>query len=158
MEDRNASDNNTSEGNITGKPKDFFINKILLQNATLINERQKEKLISGYINKRLTINDINALIIDITKFYVKAGYSTARVKILPDQNFKNETLTLLIIENIIEEIKIGEKEQTFKDKIKIFTAYPFVKGKKLNIRDIEQGVEQSCSERKRGRIPNYNYK
>jgi hypothetical protein len=36
----------------------------------------------------------------------------------------------LIIEGVIEEIKIGEKEQTTKDKLKIFTAFPFLQGKK----------------------------
>ncbi len=142
MEDRKASDENISDKNLTEKPSDFFITEIILENATLINKSQKAKLISGYINKRLTIKDINALIKEIQAFYLKSGYPTARVKILPGQNLKSGILRLLSIETIIEEIKIGEGEQSIKDKLKTFTAFPFLKGKKMCLFDIEQGIEQ----------------
>ena len=142
IQDRKTSDKNASEGNVSEKPSNFLITEIILENATLINKSQKAKLTSGYINKKLTIKDINALIKEIKAFYLKSGYPTARVRILPKQNFKSGTLKIFIIETVIEDIKIGEREQTIKDKLKIFTAYPFLKKKKLNVRDIEQGVEQ----------------
>ncbi|MBW1617026.1 MAG: hypothetical protein JRJ49_10985 [Deltaproteobacteria bacterium] len=55
IEDKKTFDKNASEGDISEKSPDFFITEIIFENATIINKRQKAKLISGYINKRLTI-------------------------------------------------------------------------------------------------------
>jgi len=118
----------------------FFIDKIILESSELLHEKDKKRLLSGYIKNCLNMNDINNLVRDITNFYIKAGYPTTRVRIAPSQNLQKSTLKLIIINGFIEDIITDDA--TLKDRMKLFMAFPFLKEKRLCLRDIEQGIDQ----------------
>jgi hemolysin activation/secretion protein len=125
---------------IKGKLPCFFISTIILENSELLDEDEKEDFKSNYINKCIDMNNINELVRMITNHYIGKGYSTARVRVPVNQDLKSGTLKLIIFNGIIEDIVFG-KNDLF-DEFKLFTAFPFLEGKPLNLKDIEQGIEQ----------------
>jgi hemolysin activation/secretion protein len=59
---------------------------------------------------------------------------------IPQQDLKKGNLELLVVEGKIEAIELNEN--TTRDKMQVKTAFPFLIGKPLNLRDIEQGLDQ----------------
>lgn len=80
---------------------------------------------------------INLLIKGVTAKILDRGYSTTRVGI-PEQYLSSNTLKLTLVPGIIHEIRFADKEAhgTWKN------AFPTSSGKLLNLRDLEQGLEQ----------------
>ncbi len=117
----------------------FMINEIVLTGANTLSKRRKRKLIEPYINQELNINDINHLMRDVTNFYMKKGFVTTRAYI-PKQNLNDGTLELIVIEGFLEDIVLGDN--SLRNRLAIATAFPGFKSKILNLRDIEQGLDQ----------------
>ena len=120
----------------TGNIPSFNIRVIIFEGANHLSDFTQLDLKAPFLNTYMTINDINTLVRNITNKYIEAGYITTRVYI-PKQNLKEGVLRLKIIEGIIEEIK-GEGLTD----LQIFMAFPFMKGGVLNLRTIEQGLDQ----------------
>lgn len=128
-------------GKATG-PEDqrcFQVQKIVLQGATLLSEREQQRLTQPYAGKCLTLTDINNLVRDITNAYIEKGYVTTRAAV-PQQDISGGVLTILVIEGRVENIEF--KEDTPSAARKLMLAFPGVTGGFLNIRDIEQGLDQ----------------
>ncbi|GAB7140638.1 ShlB/FhaC/HecB family hemolysin secretion/activation protein [Deferribacterales bacterium RsTz2092] len=114
------------------------VNEVRYVGNIIDNKFDKQiKVITGkYINRCLTIGDINALLKEITDVYMSAGYVTSRAFMTtPQPSLKEGILTVNIVEGSVSEIE-GLTAG------KAFTAFPFMKGKPLNLRDIEQGLDQ----------------
>ena len=75
---------------------------------------------------------------ELENLYLEKGYIATRVKIdMENSDFKTRKVICVIIEGHIEEIKIeGEK-----DGIRTFTSFPIKKGDVLNMKDLDQGIE-----------------
>ncbi|MES1195629.1 MAG: ShlB/FhaC/HecB family hemolysin secretion/activation protein [Steroidobacter sp.] len=112
------------------------IHSIALQGATLLSDAELKSLIAPYIDKCLTLADINQLIAAVTNAYVQHGYVTARVYI-PAQDTSSAQLQLLVVEGRLTGVSVQPVKS-----ISIATAFPGVVGKVLNLRDIEQGLDQ----------------
>jgi hemolysin activation/secretion protein len=90
----------------------------------------------------VSIADINAVLRTITNRYVKDGYVTSRAVIGP-QDLKSAVLEIVVIEGQLSDISsegVGTK-RTYR-KGELAAAFPGTKGKQLNLRDLEQGVDQ----------------
>ncbi len=117
----------------------FEIKTIELKDATILKGRALNKLIKPYLNTCMTLVEINQLMHNVTNYYISHGYVTTRVAI-PQQNLKSGHLELLVIEGVIEDIILNEN--TSRDRAQVAMAFPFLRGKILNLRDIEQGLDQ----------------
>jgi hemolysin activation/secretion protein len=127
-----------SSGPLLGEPKASCseVKDIVLQGATLLSAKQRRLLTSPYIHQCLSLEDINRLIADITNAYVVAGYVTSRVYI-PAQDLSTGTLQLLVIEGRTQSLVIHPPQSA-----NASTAFPKVQGEFLNLRDLEQGLDQ----------------
>ncbi|WP_120498534.1 ShlB/FhaC/HecB family hemolysin secretion/activation protein [Kiloniella sp. EL199] len=101
-----------------------------------------------YENKCLTIVDINNLLKNITNLFVEAGYVTTRAYI-PAQDTSDGVLTVEIIDGKINRLEEGGD---WTPRFEFLTAFPNLEGGMLNIRDLEQGLDQM------NRLPSNNAK
>jgi hemolysin activation/secretion protein len=113
------------------------VNAVVLDGVVSLTKEEINKLTSPFINKCIGLYDIKELLRVITNFYIDKGYVTTRAYI-PQQDLSSGTLKLLIIEGITESIKLNGDNTG----IEIANAFPWVAGNILNIRDIEQGLDQ----------------
>jgi hemolysin activation/secretion protein len=90
----------------------------------------------------VSIADINAVLRTITNRYIADGYVTSRAVIGP-QDLKSGVLEIIVIEGQLEGISsegVGTKRVYSKGELA--AAFPGTKGRQLNLRDLEQGVDQ----------------
>jgi hemolysin activation/secretion protein len=90
----------------------------------------------------ISINDINAVLRTITNRYIAGGYVTSRAVIGP-QDLQSGVLEIIVIEGQLESINSGRSGTSRGySKGEIAAAFPATKGRQLNLRDLEQGVDQ----------------
>jgi hemolysin activation/secretion protein len=90
----------------------------------------------------VSIADINAALRTITNRYIADGYVTSRAVIGP-QDLKSGVLEIVVIEGQLNDISsegVGTKRKYRKGELA--AAFPNTKGRQLNLRDLEQGVDQ----------------
>ncbi|WP_207263858.1 ShlB/FhaC/HecB family hemolysin secretion/activation protein [Desulfovibrio sp. Huiquan2017] len=114
------------------------IQEIELTGVTLLPESVTKSLTAPYLNKCLYVEDIEKLLSEILKAYMDRGYIAVRPYVQA-QDLTNGRLEILIVEGKVERLilKDGDKRS-----VNLSTAFPFVPGKPLNLRDIEQGLDQ----------------
>lgn len=117
----------------------FPIKRIILEGADHLSKREKTRLIQHYKNKCMDINHINELLREVTNLYIAKGYITTRAYI-PPQNLKSGTLKIVIIEGTTDKIILNEN--SLHDRMQLSTAFPWLTGRILNLRDLEQGLDQ----------------
>lgn len=116
----------------------FVFKHIRLDGACLLSQDQKNSLISNYLNKPITFQDINELLRDITNFYLKKGYVTTRAYLQP-QNINAGTLVITVLEGKLGNLEIyenGKKRDYFEETFSVEKSSP------LNMRDYEQFLDQ----------------
>jgi hemolysin activation/secretion protein len=101
-----------------------------------------ETELNGLVGSCTTIETINAVLRQITNRYIGDGYVTSRAVIGP-QDLTNGALEIIIIESQLDNI-IGnglENRRAYR-KGELATAFPNLKDRQFNLRDIEQGIDQ----------------
>ncbi|RNA78610.1 ShlB/FhaC/HecB family hemolysin secretion/activation protein [[Curtobacterium] plantarum] len=114
----------------------FEINQISLQQASLITPDTQKRLVAPYINQCLSLDRINQLVRAISEWYVQRGYITSRA-FLTEQNLSHGTLNITVLEGKLEAIHLQGASAR-----QLNMAFPSRAGRILNLRDIEQGMEQ----------------
>jgi hemolysin activation/secretion protein len=124
-----------------GKKKEpcFDIKTIELKGATILKGKELDKITKPYSGSCIGITGINNLMREVTNYYVDKGYVTTRVAV-PQQDLKSGNLEIMVMEGTVEDIILNEN--TWRDKAQVKMAFPFMKGRVLNLRDIEQGLDQ----------------
>ena len=90
----------------------------------------------------VSIGDINAVLRTITNRYIAGGYVTSRAVIGP-QDLKSGVLEIVVIEGQLNDISSqGVSTKRKYRKGELAAAFPGTKGRQLNLRDLEQGVDQ----------------
>jgi hemolysin activation/secretion protein len=110
--------------------------EIVLEGASKLDPMEQARLAAPYLDRCLSLEDINRLIADITNRYVELGYVTTRVYI-PQQDLGAKRLLLKIVEGKVQSIVIQPPKSASAE-----TAFPGLVGEVLNLRDLEQGVDQ----------------
>lgn len=112
------------------------IQQIIIEQATLLSEKQKQRLTAPYSGHCLGMPQINQLIRDISQWYISRGYITSRA-FITEQNLASGQLHITVLEGKLQAIRLdgGNARQ-------LSMAFPGLVGKLLNLRDIEQGMEQ----------------
>jgi len=85
----------------------------------------------------LDINAINQLVASLTDELVARGFVTSRVYV-PEQNLKSGTLRLIVVPGRIQAIRLQDGDSD----LSLRAAFPAGPGDILNLRDLEQGLEQ----------------
>ncbi|WP_105102062.1 ShlB/FhaC/HecB family hemolysin secretion/activation protein [Microbulbifer pacificus] len=119
----------------------FLIRKIeIVRDGTPLS-LDESKIITPYVGIELGVSEIFSLVENLTNYYVENGYSTTLVKVNP-QNLSSGTLTLEVSWGRIEGVLLnGESPSFIRDRLSLFSAYPWAQEKKLNIHDVDQMVE-----------------
>jgi hemolysin activation/secretion protein len=115
------------------------VKEIIIEGATLMPESTRQKLVAPYIGKCMAVHDIELLLSDITKYYMDKGFIAARAYIQP-QDLATGILRVLVVEGVVEKLILdGDKTNS---SVFLPSAFPFLAGEPLNLRDIEQGLDQ----------------
>lgn len=120
----------------------FQIDSIDLQGATLLSERQRASLVAGFEGQCLYVGRFNELLKRITDHYLDRGYLTTRAY-LPQQELGGGVLQIIIVEGRLE----GLDSSALASPLEMAMAFPGRTGEVLNLREMEQMVDQL------GRLP-----
>ena len=101
-----------------------------------LSRYQQHFLTQPYIGP-MGISDIKQLLADIQNTYIRLGYTTTKPYPKPDQDVSFGELVIMV-----DEGRIAVFDANGNKTLALGMAFPFLDGKVLNIRDIEQGLDQ----------------
>lgn len=108
----------------------------MLEGATLIDTRRQQKLLAPWQGQYLDMARIHALTDSVSDWYISRGYITSRA-FLTAQDLRSGELHLTVLEGRLGTICMdGAPERELK------MTFPGMEGRILNLRDLEQGMEQ----------------
>ncbi|QPE18358.1 ShlB/FhaC/HecB family hemolysin secretion/activation protein [Providencia rettgeri] len=114
----------------------FLISEIQFVGATQLTTKTQTQLTSSYLKRCLTLSEIQKLTKHVTNYYMEQGFITSQA-IIPEQDLSSHQLLLQVIEGHVETIEIENSPERLVHQI-----FPHQQGKILNLRHIEQGLEQ----------------
>ncbi|MGH1351158.1 MAG: ShlB/FhaC/HecB family hemolysin secretion/activation protein [Methyloligellaceae bacterium] len=116
------------------------IKTVRFDGADLLNKKEtvRDTLIKNFIGKCLSVVDILTIVRVVSNWYIEEGYITARAW-PPEQDLAKGTLTIKVLEGRTGSVEIYENGKKRKG---ADNAFPRIVGKRLYIRDIEQGLDQ----------------
>ncbi|MDP8099221.1 ShlB/FhaC/HecB family hemolysin secretion/activation protein [Pasteurella atlantica] len=90
----------------------------------------------------LSLNDIRMLNTTIQNNIITKGWITSRL-FIPNQSLTDRTLEFSLMQGLLNNIVIDKNniEKTYANRANLFTAFPNDKNKPLNLRDLEQGLD-----------------
>ncbi|EMI5489727.1 ShlB/FhaC/HecB family hemolysin secretion/activation protein [Providencia stuartii] len=103
----------------------------------IANMRLLQQYVDQAVGQCLGIYGMETLAKGLQDKIIKIGYVTTRVNI-PEQNISKGLLKLKIIPGTVDNIKLTDNSSEY---ISLFNTMPTEKGKVLNLRDLEQGLE-----------------
>lgn len=103
---------------------------------SVISDSQLDEIVDKFKGKCLSVSLINDMLNEFTNLYISKGYITSRAYLkMPQKRLKEGFLEIKIIEGKVSEIKGLKKSE-------IFFAFPRIRGEVLDLKDIEQGMDQ----------------
>lgn len=114
------------------------IKTLAIKGATHLSDSMRMHIASEYSNRCLDVGDIERILADITKYYIDRAFITTRAY-LPQQDLSTGILEILVVEGVLENIVIEDGNA---GSISIANVFPGMEGKLLNLRDLEQGIDQ----------------
>lgn len=103
-------------------------------------KKETDKIIKKYINTEMGKEDIYNLLIELSNVFLIKGYSTTLVT-LKSGNINKGQLIYEVKEGKVRDIKFMDRDSSFRDKLRIKTAFPMKKDVLLNTKDMDQGIE-----------------
>lgn len=114
----------------------FTVQRIWLDGSTLLTPRQQQTLLAPWQGQCLDITRINQLTHAVSDWYIRRGYITSRA-FLTEQDLRSGDLHLAVVEGKLEKIRMDDAPERELNMI-----FPGREGNVLNLRDLEQGMEQ----------------
>jgi len=102
--------NDSNESDNKNKPV-IWINEINVSSTSILSEQEINDVKAKYIHKNINIDDINNLLNDINRIYMKKNYITAKA-ILPAQTIKGGILNIELVESKIGSIDVKGNKYT----------------------------------------------
>ena len=115
------------------------VNTVSVAGVTLLQIRTVNSVISEFEGKCLSLSDLNNILKELTFLYVEKGYITSRA-FLPEQDLADGSLEIVVVEGSLESIVLDGEPDVHNGQIN--SAFPGLVGKPVNLRDIEQGLDQ----------------
>uniref|UniRef100_UPI003F298DA4 ShlB/FhaC/HecB family hemolysin secretion/activation protein n=1 Tax=Rhizobium sp. F40D2 TaxID=3453141 RepID=UPI003F298DA4 len=122
-----------------GKGACFDITRVVIDGATLLSAQEIGKT-APYGNRCVGLAEINAVLRDVTHLYIDHGYVTSRAYVPQQDIRKTRILRLLVVEGTLSDIYLNGQKVAGNGTLA--TAFPGLIGRVVNIRDIEQGLDQ----------------
>ncbi|ETS31276.1 peptide transporter [Photorhabdus temperata] len=110
--------------------------RIQFEGAESLSRSVRDGLTQPYLSHCLTLQDINGLVRKVSNAYIERGYVTSRAG-LRAQDLSTGILIITVSEGKVESISLDDETP-----LSLKMAFPGIVGKTLNLRDIEQGMEQ----------------
>ena len=111
------------------------ISSIDLEGNTIFENFQIEAFLRKYIEDN---KDIYALINELENKYIEKGYVTTRIRLNTEKSdFEKGKISLFVLEGKIAKVFYDNKENKFKT----FITFPRRENDVLNIRDLDQGID-----------------
>lgn len=130
----------TPRRNRVGKVVCFPVDHILIEGNTLLSDGKVDEITAPFAKSCVGLKEIAYLIRTLTASYLSKGYITSRIYI-PEQNIKkSRRLKLAVVEGQTEAIGFTKAEDGTERQVAM--AFPSLVGKSLNLRDLEQGIDQ----------------
>jgi hemolysin activation/secretion protein len=129
------------------KPACVKVTRIEVTGADHLSADEIARLTAPYVKDCASLADIDQLLSAINKAYVDKGLVTSRAYV-PQQDMASGALKLVVVEGKVEGFKVDGQEPGWI----ALMAFPGMIGEALNLRDIEQGLEQM------NRLPSFNAK
>ncbi|MCL2589494.1 MAG: ShlB/FhaC/HecB family hemolysin secretion/activation protein [Betaproteobacteria bacterium] len=114
------------------------VTTVKVDGVHLVPEAALRATVSAWEGKCLGLAEINSVLKAITFLYVERGYVAARAY-LPEQDLSGGVLGIAVDEGSLEGIRLNGQEASSGA---IDSAFPGMVGKPVNLRDIEQGLDQ----------------
>ncbi len=124
----------------TGAGPCSAISQIEVDGVTLLEHSALARIIAPYHNKCLGLSEINILLRDLTDLYVEKGYVAARIYVPAQDTSNSHILRLVANEGTLSDIYLNGSPT--KEPQVLGTAFPGMKGKPVNMRGVEQGLDQ----------------
>ncbi|BFM18647.1 two-partner secretion system transporter TpsB1 [Maricurvus nonylphenolicus] len=116
----------------------FTIQQIELQGVNQLPLSEFDETLTSFVGQCLGVGQLNEVLTAVTRRYFELGYITTRAY-LPQQNLQQGTLIIQVIEGLVEAIESAANRQASENLAIIF---PGLEQQILNLRDLEQGLEQ----------------
>lgn len=115
----------------------FPIYTITLQGDHLKHFAWLQQALTTYQGQNIGLQGINLIVKYATNLLIDRGYVTTRL-LIPEQDLSQGTLNLLLVPGLIRDIRFEDPAQQANWR----SAFPTRPGEILNLRDLEQGLEQ----------------
>lgn len=115
----------------------FDIQRIELSGAALLGEADRAALLKPYLGQCLGVAQLNQLLKALTQHYLDRGYVTTRAY-LPQQDLASGSLKVIVVEGRLE----GLDSSALASERELAMGFPGRAGERLNLRELEQLVEQ----------------
>jgi len=116
----------------------FDIKTIKVEGAKLIADETIRATVAGWEGKCLGLTEINNVLKALTFLYVEKGYIASRAYLKP-QKLTSGELAIAIVEGKLESIRVNGQAD---DRHIVATAFPWMIDHSVNLRDLEQGIDQ----------------
>ncbi|MDR9806999.1 ShlB/FhaC/HecB family hemolysin secretion/activation protein [Rhizobium hidalgonense] len=118
----------------------FDITRVEIDGTHLLSAQEIGKVTAPYGNRCIGLAEINAVLREVTHLYIDHGYVTSRAYVPQQDIRKTRILRLLVVEGTLSDIYLNG--QKVAGNASLATAFPGLIGRVVNIRDIEQGLDQ----------------
>ncbi len=115
----------------------FEIRRIDLEGAEHLNAEVRQQLLEPYADRCLGVAQLNELLKVITDYYLDRGFVTSRAY-LPQQDLSDGQLDVIVVEGKLE----GLDSSSIASERELAMAFPGETGQLLNLRELEQLVDQ----------------
>lgn len=114
------------------------VDSVVIDNAPNLAPSIVTAISQDMVNKCVGVNEIEKILARVTKAYIDTGFITTRIY-LPSQDLGSRVLRFTVLEGKIERIEINDDDSKSVLPVNVF---PAGKGDLLNLRDLEQGIDQ----------------
>lgn len=116
----------------------FTVSRIVVSGATRLTSAETDRLVAPWVNQCLNITGLTAVTDAVTDGYIRRGYITSRV-FLTEQDLSGGVLHITVMEGRLQQIRAEGADLPARTLKMVFSG---MEGEVLNLRDIEQGMEQ----------------
>lgn len=115
------------------------IQRIRVEGSTLLSESTLARIVRKYEGQCLSLEEINGILQVLTNAYVERGYVTSRA-VLGPQDLSQGELLIRIVEGKVDRLEMTPASTM--NTRQLMTIFPRMEGSILQLRDIEQGLDQ----------------
>lgn len=117
----------------------FTLNAVTFKGADHLSTEDRRAVTAPYIGRCITLAEADEIVRAVTNLYGERGYVTSRATLQP-QDIGDGELEILVIEGRIEGFDWNGEDVT--ERAERVTAFPGTVGEILDLRDVEQGLDQ----------------